>query len=194
MKWSNLFERVLLHVPGCPEPLVENMLRQAAIEFCRESHVWSEQIGSVYPVKGITRYQIDPPEEAQIVAIEEIGYRRQYGFEPLHRDDWPSINAFGLLTFKSQPTANKGPLEIHVILAPAEDATEIIDQYGYKYKEGLIYGAVSMLQMMPNKDWSNPQLGMLNEEKFETAYRKARFRRVNGETERQMRVTPRHLL
>ncbi|KZZ72405.1 hypothetical protein A3765_28505 [Oleiphilus sp. HI0130] len=194
MNFSDLLPTILPHVPGCPDPLVIDTVRRAAIIFCRDSHAWSEQLNGIYPVEGVLRYRLDPPEDTQIVAIDRIGYRSRSGFSELPEHDWPKINAFGLLTFDRQPHIGKGPIEVHVILAPSETAASILDQFGSKYREGLIHGATGILQSMPNKDWSNPPLASYHNMEFESSKREARNRRANGDSERPMRVAPRHLL
>ena len=37
MIWSDLYQEILPHVPGCPEPLIDDALRRTVTKFCRDT-------------------------------------------------------------------------------------------------------------------------------------------------------------
>lgn len=188
MIWSELYNRILVHVPGCPEPTIEDAVRQTAIEFCRESKIWEEQLDSVYPVSGISRYEIGIPEESAVVSLASA-IQGKTAIE-VGEKYWPSINVFGLLHFESIPDPDKGPLEIRAILRPAEDSTGIPDKIGRDYATALIHGAIAELQSMPNKDWSAPNMVGYHQNIFNSRLSDARLSRATGNSESPIRVTP----
>jgi len=53
--WVN---RVAPDVPGCPVPIIEREILEAAREFCRDARVWSEQLAAIKLLTGINRYAL----------------------------------------------------------------------------------------------------------------------------------------
>lgn len=190
MIWSDLFQDILPHVPGCPEPLIEDALKRVAIQFCRFTHIWEEQLEDIYPINGITRYSVNAPEGTEVISISYCATKTT----PVPKSNWPQINPFGLLKFPEQPDPSKGPLEIRAILKPTRTATGMPDQIGLHYQEALINGALAKLQEMPRKDWTDLQLSAYHQTLFDESVREARFRKANSNTDKLMRVAPRHLL
>lgn len=189
MIWSDLYQDILPHVPGCPEPLVEDAVKRVTVKFCRDSHSWKEQINDLYLIEGVDRYEIGIPEESELLEICELYFKND---TPLL--DWPSINVFGLISFDRPVKPKEHPLVVKVVLVPSKDATGVPDKIGDHYREALIHGAIGILQEIPAKDWSNPQLAMYHKGEYQNGISEARSRAANGNTKRPMRVAPRFLL
>lgn len=182
MKWSDLLSRALPHLPGCPEPLVEQELRAAAIKFCRDTHVWEERLTDVYLVDGIDLYELAVPEESEVVALV---YAKQ-GDETL----CPDINVFGHMRFETVPSPDKGPVSVKVRLQPSRDAEGMPDRIGLDYDEAIVSGAIAKLAAMPKKDWTALELVAHHGAKYLEGVAEARVRKARGNTERPLRVTP----
>lgn len=187
MIWSDLYQDILPHVPGCPEPLLDDAIRRAAVQFCRESHIWIEQISNVYVFKNVTRYSLDIPEGSEVIALSNIETESGNG-----EIQWPSVNVYGLMTFKSMTT--NATLSVWVVLMPSQDATGLPDRIGLHYREALIEGALAILQAIPGRDWSAPNFVQMHKMAFQQGIVDAKQRRHRGNTERPMRVSPRFLL
>lgn len=192
MNFSDLVADVLIEAPGCPEPIAISTLRRTAIKFCRESHVWVEQINDLYPVNDVTKYKVTPPDDTQIIAIASMVHHK--GESEFKVKYWPLVNPLGYLSFPAVPELDQGPIRIKVVLAPTNTANEMPDAIGEDYREGLIHGAVAKLVMMPGKDWSNPQMAAYHQSLYDEQKREAKFRRNNGNTEVNLRVSPRPLI
>ena len=192
MKWSDLFIDILPHVPGCPEFLVESTIRRTAVQFCRETHVWEEQLSDIYPISSIKNYRLKTPAESAVIALAGIWHKNDGNPRPV--DDYPSMNSLGMLTFKNAPDSSKGPMEVYAILKPSSDATQMPDAIGEQYREGLIGGTLHTLMTIPKKDWTDPSYAQVHLAKYYEAVGEARYRKANGTTQREMRVQPRHLL
>ena len=192
MKWSDLFSRVMPHVPGCPEIMVEDALRDAAIKFCRDSHLWREQIMDLYLSPGIHRYALDLPEQTEVTALISACQRKpgsRYG-EAVH----PDINVFRMVRFRTLPDPDKGPIELHVVLQPTRDADGMLDAIGLDYDQALIHGALERLVVIPGKDWSNPNMAPYHREKYLESLTEARIAKANSNTEAPLCVSPYPLL
>lgn len=59
--WSAFYPYVLAEVPMAPEPLVDFMLRKAAIDFCEETAVHSIQADAIDVLAGTAVYPLVPP-------------------------------------------------------------------------------------------------------------------------------------
>lgn len=188
MIWSDLYPRILPHVPGCPEPMVEDALRSIALQFCRDTHAWHEELQKVYLVNSINRYQMELPEGTEAISLASAIQRKTPA-----RDGtvvWPTINVFGLLHFDPVPDPDDGPVEIRVVLQPSRTAEGLPDRIGYDYDTALIGGAVAQLQAIPSKDWSNPQMVAYHTATYDNGVAEARRRRATCNTDKPLRVTP----
>lgn len=188
MIWSDLYPRIRIHVPGCPDPIIETMLRETAVKFCRETKIWKETLNSVYPVNGVTRYQLELPEETEILSLESVIQGRTNEFTGITLD--PTINVFGLMTFDAEPDPNQGLIEVTAILRPSDTSTGLPDRVGRDYETALIHGCVAALQIMPDKDWTNPQFVPLHESIYRNRLSEAFQIRATGGTEQPLRVKP----
>lgn len=188
MIWSDLYSRILPHVPGCPEPMVEDALRNVTRQFCRDTHAWHEELHKVYLVKGIARYEMELPEGTEVLSLASAVQRKTP-----ERDGtpvWPTINVFGLLYFDPIPDPDDGPIEIRAVLQPSKAAEGAPDRIGLDYDTALIGGTVAQLQAIPNKDWSNPQMVAYHMASYDNGVAEARRRRATGNTDKPLRVTP----
>jgi len=168
--------------------MLEDIVRQTAIKFCRESKIWEEQLNDIYPVLGLNRYQADLPEETEVISLASAIQGKSdidAGIE-----HWPSINVFGLLYFEEVPLPDSGPITIRTILRPSDTSTGLPDRIGLDYDTALIHGAIADLQVMPNKDWSAPNLVAFHQNIYRTRRSEACVCRATGNTEQPLRVTP----
>lgn len=186
MKLKDCLPDAAPYLPGCPTPMILRHLSDAAREFCRETHIWEEEIPPVYPVEGVTRYQLDLPEEAEILSVKSA----------TQGDESPelSINVFGVLKLHQAPENTTKPIEVEAILQPVLGAEGIAGRILGDYREGIVQGALYRLLLMPNADWSNPELATLCQRRFRESVVDARTRKARGNTDRPMRVRPQPFL
>jgi len=69
---SAFYSRILPHLPGCPEPVVDQMLLTSAIEFCEKSQVLRQNLDSISTVADIGEYDLDSPS-AQLIISRVLG-------------------------------------------------------------------------------------------------------------------------
>lgn len=187
MIWSDLFKFVMPHLPGCPEMLVEDYLRQAAIDFCTDTKVWEEQMPDIYITSGLTRYQVALPPGVEIIGLVSAKQRPGEADETWH---FPTVNVFGLVVFDPLPDSSAGSVKIRVSLRPSDTATEIPDRIGLHYKQPIYHKAIAELQLMPNRDWSSPQTVASHMMIYQNALSGARFDRTTGNNEAPIRTKP----
>ena len=59
IEWRHFLRRVVMHLPGCPEPFVVDALRDAATDFCTRTRIWKvKHVMLATTVAGQTNYAI----------------------------------------------------------------------------------------------------------------------------------------
>lgn len=203
---ADFLPEVMPSVAGCPVPLIINAVRNAAIEFLKDTGL-SEQAVSIPLTAGLASYVI--PVAAGTVAQSFVrgvvdGAYSVTATNPvsLHDNnaDWRNEagnvpnRAFiegGLLTVTPIPSAEGATLSAVFTTAPARAAIEVDDFLLEDWIEGIASGALSRLMALPGYPWANPELVAYHKGKFETAKSEARVFKMKGGTDSSIAVTPR---
>ena len=94
----SLTQRLLPSVPGCPQPVLEHYIRDAAIEACEKTLAWRYQQFPVRLTQGVYEYQYDNPAQAEVHAFLTASVNGQpvhpITLEDVHRrfPDWPNLD------------------------------------------------------------------------------------------------------
>jgi hypothetical protein len=68
--YGDFLPGILVDVPGCPDIAVEREVRNAAIQLCRKSLCWRQQLDPVQVFANISGYSLDSPQnEARVIKI-----------------------------------------------------------------------------------------------------------------------------
>ena len=71
--FSDFLPAILVDVPGCPDVAVEREIRNAAIQLCRRSLCWRQQLDPVQVFANIGGYTMDSPQfEARVIKIYDV--------------------------------------------------------------------------------------------------------------------------
>lgn len=191
MLYSDLVSEVLPDVPGCPDITIERAIRDAAIEFFDASCAYTvDQDGEVVAA-GTDVIDLAIPTGTRLVQV----LRAQLGQTPLHqmsRDDlfrsgrpWQTdVGRPQLVTFESDRAVRLVPiadqtlaelLYIRFAVAPTRASSSIPDAIGERYFRELVYGAKSIVMLMPGMVWSNQQLGAAYRDLFLRGVREAKL-------------------
>lgn len=97
----------------------------------------------------------------------------------------------GVITIVPKPTAfQQDWIKGTAIMYPSQDATDVPDVVYERYSQDVAAGVLARLMMMPNKTWSNMQLGQQYNKDYEKAVRSAKWRFL---VQSNPRVLPRKL-
>lgn len=163
--YAELATEIRMYLPGCPDFLINKEIRNAAIKFCEETHVFSET-APVTTVVGENRYLIPTVEEAVLVTLKNA---KRNG-KPLHavaNDQLPEDGKEGkpeMYTERGKeiifyPTPNLvEDIVFSYALKPSRDSTEFPDYIAEDYYSGITSFALYRLATMPERTWSSPQL------------------------------------
>lgn len=178
--WSSFYPDLLPHVPGCPDPVADHELRRASREFFRRTRAWAVWLDAVTVAAGTRAYDLDLPQDAQVVRLEKATVNGQplnvMSITQLNTDiDTDPIDKPGLTTTdRSTFTLTEGYpdgalIKVRVSLMPTRAAYGIPDELFYRYSEDIVAGAKSKLMLYPKTDFYNETLAAIAGVEFEAA-------------------------
>lgn len=179
MTLDDLLPDARLHLPGAPDILIKDHLRQSFVRFCRDTHAWREELTPVYPVKGVSRYYLDLPEGSEVVAVRSATQGGQ--------SVPATLNVFGLLTLPKLNTL--APVTVVAVLQPTDTANEIPERLVRHHRQGLVSGAIETLVTMPKQEWSNPAAAEYHTNQYAHHVAQAKIRAAAGESDQPLTVT-----
>lgn len=209
IQYSDLIDEVLPQLAADPsDPVTEQAIKRAVIEFCRESWVWQHFPDPQNVRSGVADYDLEPPSGADIVTVIDAEYNRV----PLTAKSVAWLNK-EIPGWRTTGAAVKHYTQIdtdQVILAPlpAENITNglvmtlalqpsqtatafpkwIANQYIYQIAEG----AIAKLMLMPNKPWTDLVNGQDHRHRFEQAFNDARESALSALGRAAVRVSAQH--
>lgn len=186
-KYDALTRYVLPEAPGCSDPLAEQALRDAAIEFCERSGVWVHAPDPENIVAGQAAYDIDLPQGAALAQIKSVKIAGQK--EPLGQRsvDWLDDNVEDWATATGTPkyytqlsddeflivpvpdTAITAGLIVKLDVKPSRSSTGWPGWLNERYQEDIVTGAKGRLLEKQSHQWSNPGLAAVYVAQFNTA-------------------------
>lgn len=179
-----------IELPGCPELLIINALRDTARDFCRASRIWQEWLDADTVIANVPDMELELSDQFEKVAItraEFNGYPIDVIPESIidRVSNWKAatgtqVNAVIELAGKNYrvyPNLSENApaaLAFRVALMPSKIADEVGDIVFNEYAEVIGAGAKAKLQMMPNKEWSAPQHAAINNTEYKRGRQRAR--------------------
>lgn len=168
---DELFSKVRPYAANCPEPLMTEHLRKAAITLCQRTRCWRER--DAFQTTGDEVEILALPPQASLFEIEEARFddrllerSRTHNDVVMYGEGQPQfITQLGHNTVTLQPRA-VGTLWLSMFLRPAQDADMLPDILLDEFADTLGHGALSTLLLMPNEPFSNPQLAMYYDQRF----------------------------
>lgn len=183
--YTSFYDEVLPDVPGCPQAVALNAIRNAAIEFCERSKVWVIDHDPISAIANEPVYAFEPPNGAVVCGVVtawfngvEIDPTTQRDLESEYRN-WPSLpgvplrylqqNSAELILFPYPSGALANALTMKVALKPSRASTSIDAWLFEQYLEAIAHGAKWKLMAMPKKPWSDGATAMYHKTAFDSA-------------------------
>lgn len=200
---SVLTNRVAIYAPAAPDPLILEMLREAADELCTRTRAWIVEPDAIDIEIGEARYSV--AIEATQLPVEIIELRLDgVRLEPENLPDWTRSAAewpasTGLPTKYALVAPNEvvlnalpaaaGSLQFKVAVKPARASTRVADWLVADQQDALVAGALARLLLLPNRPWTGPDLaaihaGTFNEKVSALSWRAAKGFAASGPTAR----------
>ncbi len=191
---AEFYPRLLVQVPGCSEPLAQQSLLDAAIEFCDKSLIIRQNLDVFFTVDGRKVYDLDPPTSshtiARVLSVECDGRvlngllqedtaglstdpSRPLAFYTTRTDNELLLNLYPIPDDRYRATA-------HVALKPTRTAQQLDDDLFTIWADAIIDGAISRIARIPGQPFTdvNYAMAMANSAREKTA--KARIEAYNG--------------
>ena len=168
---SAFYPRILPHLPGCPEALVDQVLVDAAIEFCDSSLVLRQRLDSFNTVVDKVQYDLDPPsiqhDINRVLGVTLDGKELSPGMAEVIRGDLPTAAAKprgfytdrtdSIFTLMLSPPPDKVyPVIVSVALSPARTATQLEDDLYNIWIDQITSSAIARAMQIPGQPFSNP--------------------------------------
>lgn len=175
--WEKLFPHVQPHLPGCPEVVMREHIRDATIDFCERSEVWTYKGEPFQTQAGVSDYFVDVRSGSlleNLVSVRVDGflvprvselYPRSAAVEP---NGTPNRYAM----FEDQqvrffPTPDKVyEVRTLAVLKPSLTARGMESFIFETHGRTIACGAIASLAKIPGKEWTDFELATYHEQKF----------------------------
>jgi len=154
---SSFYKYIAPDVRGCPQPVVEEAVRDAVIEFCRKTGYWRKWLDSEVSVYEDDEYaELDLPTNTRLVdviAVQYVNNDGTYG-DYLDRDsyEWKGFESAPRLLFNT-PATEDYDARVRVSLAPDVDTDTVQDWVYDDFRDTICHGATARLQNMSGASW-----------------------------------------
>lgn len=175
--FDTLYRRIMPRVRGAAIPVVDEAIRQAAIEFCQRTRLWRDE--DEFKTSDSLDYEpMVVPHGAVIFEIESARFNG-YPLEVItkrwledHVPRWrEQTSSQAKWITQSQPNtirlvpAAAGTVHLDLFLQPSNDADQLPDFMIDHYSRVLADGALAELYAMPG-DFQNPGLAGFHSQRF----------------------------
>ena len=167
--YSSLVKEVLPYVPMCPDTLVEQNIRAAAIEFCERSKAYILDMDPFTTISGVYEYDFEIPSGTE---VHQILYMTEDGndMDPisprsleLNYPDWRDRTGNPHVYLQKTPTtfwvvpvpSGSRQVIVSVALTPSRTSNNIDTTISNQYRDAIIYGALYRLLRMPSREWTD---------------------------------------
>jgi len=168
--WSTFFPYLQPYLPGCPEVVMTDHLREAAARFCARSEVWRFDIESDLTYANEADYDLDVPSLSVVENILKLYLDgsplprvtdRHYFLSPNVSTSRPT--AFAIyrdtqLRFYPTPDASYA-FQGTGVLKPSLTATGVEDFIYETHGRCIAYGALGQILLIPQKEWTDLAAG-----------------------------------
>lgn len=175
--WERFFRYVQPHVPGCPEVVIENHLRDAAIAFCERSGVWIYHAEPFTTHVGVSDYYVDVEGGSMLdnvvsLHVDGLLLERVSLTHPPTNPTEPqgAPRRYSILEgqqVRLTPAPDK-EYSVHVttVLKPTLSARSVKDFIFEAHGQAIAAGALASLMVTPGKEWTNPELAAFYDTQF----------------------------
>ena len=197
VKYSDLLDEVLPYLAADPSnPVTENAIKRAVIEFCAGSWIWKYLPDPSSTVSGEAEYDLEPPAGTDVTVVMHVALDGvALSHKPLEWLDmelprwrtttgttkyFSQINSEQIVLAPTPDTSMTDGLSMTLALQPSQTATGFPSWISNQYFEDLANGAISKLMLMPNKPWTDLQTGADRRNTFQAAIANARASAVRS--------------
>jgi len=168
---STFYPRILPYLPGCSEPLVNQVLLNSAIEFCENSMVLRQNLASFNTTINVSQYSLDAPSAQhdinRVMGVTLDNMELRPGMAEIVHNDLPTDKAKprAFYTDRTDSTFTLNltpppdavyPVIVAVTLRPTRSATALDNDLYNIWIDPIVSGAIARAMMVPDQAFSNP--------------------------------------
>ena len=194
-------------VRDCPQQVQINALRNAAIEFCKDSQYWVYEVPAFDGVTGVQDYTLTLPAETILSTVFE-GWYDTRPLQPMSEEqlrklfivDWRTLTGAPRYVTSLMPNVVRlapmpqetlaGACSLIVALQPSRASTGVSDDIFERFAEVVALGARARLYTTQNEPYSDMAAGMTCRSMFASAIARVRRDRHRGLVRSTLRVRP----
>lgn len=207
---------ILPDIPTLPRPALENAVRNACIDFCERTHLWTQDLDRITVAVDTREYTLTEPSGAEIILIDDVKYKQNGAdddqfttLDPISENQknlqdsgsWKyrdSATPSGYYALPDNPTeillynipnvASTEGLLVKVVLRPSRSCTTVEDFIYKSHFKTIGLGAKADLFARKGQAWRDPNMAASFESKFINACNEAMVLKMTGGTKRETRV------
>lgn len=200
---SAFFPRLIPYAPGVSEPLAQQALLDAAIDFCERSYVVTQDLDPMTLPAGTDTVELEPPTGTVVAAVTRAWFDERllqatpaaHVFNPFRPDGRP-VEYYGAfiddvycLTVHPAPDETKpNALLVRVALKPSRSATTVPTLLFDHYADAIVDGALGILLAVPDQPFSNEAKAFAMAQMARSKAAQAKADSLRGRVQSSMRV------
>lgn len=210
--FNSLVQRISIYAPGCPHPVIEQIVRDTAIKVCERTLAWRYEQPSIRLTPGVYDYPYEVPRGSEVHAVLSCTVNGKtvnpITIEDIHHryPDWPNtdINKRSTPKFVLQldvdnfmiapvpDDSEKYDLRMVVALKPLRDSSDMNRTALDDLEDVIKHGTLERLLTMPDKPWSDNTLALYHARQFlaQTTERRARANLGAGRASMSVKMNP----
>jgi len=185
MRLDDMVDALVLEVPGCPRPLIRDMLRWAQRELCTEGNAWIFNDGPVVVGANTPYAEVEVPSGAEALRLIDLRLPSGQTLKPGY--DYLQTGSNGVEFLRGRPDSIT--LLGSMACRPAH-GQDMPAELLARWSGALMEGARYRLLLLP-QPWQNPQLAELYRRQFLVAQSDARQLARQGYQSGTYRAHPR---
>lgn len=181
-RYRDFFDAVNVIMPGVARPIVEPVLRYVVEDFCQKSRIWQVAITQEQPTDNIEinfaelgKKQLESLDVKFVDVVTVL-----LDGEPINREryPWERVARKGIRWALYAPST--GVITANVSVKPSPRCKELDEDLFDNWRDAIAFGVCARLQLQPSKDWSDPRMAMVNDEKYQELRNQALFEANNN--------------
>lgn len=196
--YEDFFKYVLPEVHGCPQEVVKNAIRDAVIEFCDKSFIWTGPSQETTIYAGYPRYTFEEREDDAIVStvlycsvsdtpIDVIPSSNLNDIDPYWRtleSNKPTacfMDTSSSLRLVGIPTEDIiDGLYIEVALKPSRDSSGCPEFLFEDWAPEISHGALAKLKAMSGRVWADTAMAAYHRAEFKAGISRAKVSMIKS--------------
>ena len=191
--------KVRVMARACPTPVVDEAIRDSAIEFCDYTYTWRLELSAFRARDGVSDYTIPTPKCGRLchvlyashdgVEVAKTTERTLDDLEEGWRTSEATVASWYYMPDKetirlalTPDTTESQAIALTACFKPTVDATVLANNLYHDHLEAISHGALARLMEMEGESWANPASAVYKRGLFERAKRKEKAERLNDYT------------